>query len=63
MGSELIIGAILQALIRGPQIIAALQSGDMTEEEAEAAWDTAVAPGWKAAYDNWKATPSGNQPT
>ena len=62
MGPEIIIAAILQALIKGPQIIAALQSGDMTAEEAEAAWDSTVAPGWKAAYDNWKSTPSGNPP-
>ena len=46
MGSELIVAAILQALIRGPQIIAALQSGDMTPEEAEAAWDTAILNWW-----------------
>ena len=62
MGAELIIAAILQALIQGPKIIAALNSVDMTAEEAEAAWDATVAPGWKAAYDAWQSTPSGNQP-
>ena len=58
MGAELIIAAILQAMIRGPQIIAALNSGEMTDAEAEAAWDETVAPGWNAAYETWKSTPA-----
>ena len=59
MGADLIIAAILQALIRGPQIIAALRSGKMTDAEAEAAWDATVATGWSNAYKTWKETPDG----
>ncbi len=59
MGAAAIISAILQAMIKGPQIIAALRSGNMTDAEAEAAWDATVAPGWNAAYNRWKETPDG----
>ena len=60
MGADIIIATILQTLIRGPQIIAALRSGKMTDAEAEAAWDRVVAPGWLRAYNTWKETPDGN---
>jgi hypothetical protein len=59
VGADVIIAAILQAMIKGPQIIAALRSGKMTDAEAEAAWDATVAPGWNQAYNNWKETPDG----
>ena len=55
LSASVIIGGITQVLIRGPQIIEALTSGKMTPEEAEAAWDEVVAPGWKSAKEKWEA--------
>lgn len=61
--ATLVTSAIIQVLIRGPQILEALNAGTMTVEEAEAAWDLTVQAPWRTAADDWRNTPDGSDAT
>jgi len=52
----LISQVILQTIIQGSKIVDKINAGEMTDEEAEAAWDATVAPGWLNAFSTWKDT-------